>query len=155
MILGGKMIKSIKYNKEFVFKYLDVILLWLIPFLVYVPLGLCIKNGLKENILIPMEAGYVILIIADILIDFYLKHEKISLRDGITMDITRRFIVYIGSYLVVVMFGIEGYSFIPISSLVISQFVAITYNNCKYKINGFVWATVAVIMQIVIVRMCI
>lgn len=149
------MIKGINCNKEFVTKYLDVILLWLIPFLVYVPLGLCIKNGLKENILIPMEAGYVILIIADILIDFYLKHEKISLRDGITMDITRRFIIYIGSYLVAVLFGIEGYLIIPISSLGISQFVAIIYNNCKYKINGFVWATAAAMLQMFVVRICI
>lgn len=147
--------KSINYNKEFVSKYLDVILLWLIPFLVYVPLGLCIKNGLRGNILIPMEAGYVILIIADILIDFYLKLDRISLRDGIAMDITRRFIIYIGSYLVAVLFGIEGYLIIPISSLGISQFVAIIYNNCKYKINGFVWATAAVMLQMFVVRICI
>lgn len=149
------MIKGINCNKEFVTKYLDVILLWLIPFLVYLPLGLCIKNGLKENILIPMEAGYMILIIADVLIDFYLKQERISLKDSIIMDIIRRFIIYVGSYLIATLFGIEDYFIIPISSLIVRQVGAIVYNNCKYKIDGFVWATVVAMLQMVVVRICI
>jgi len=120
-----------------------------------VPLGLYIKKGLNGNLLIPMESAYVVLIIADILIDFYLNRTHISLIDDIMTDAIRRIIIYIGSYLVIVLFGIDGYLLIPISSLITSQLVAFIYKNCKYKYNGLVWSTLAAMLHMFVVRIYI